>query len=118
MLCCYITVTLLRKEVIATENVNNEAALQTQQPELISKKELLAKFGISYGALYRRKRMGLIPEEWFIKKSAAALLILPPTAPKHPMKKKPPNSSCSASFHLKRKPSQRAKERARLSVKA
>ena len=38
MLCCYITVTLLRKEVIATENVNNEAALQTQQPELISKK--------------------------------------------------------------------------------
>ena len=37
---------------------------------LISKKELLKKYGISYGALYRWKRMGLIPEEWFIKKSA------------------------------------------------
>lgn len=36
----------------------------------ISKKELLEKYGISYGALYRWKRMGLIPEEWFIKKSA------------------------------------------------
>ncbi|MBE6626472.1 MAG: DUF4004 family protein [Ruminococcaceae bacterium] len=38
--------------------------------ELISKKELLEKYGISYGALYRWKRMGLIPEEWFEKKSA------------------------------------------------
>ena len=37
---------------------------------LISKKELLQKYGISYGALYRWKRKGLIPEEWFIKKSA------------------------------------------------
>lgn len=36
---------------------------------LISKKELLAKYGISYGSLYRWKRMGLIPEEWFIKTS-------------------------------------------------
>ena len=36
----------------------------------ISKKELLGKYGISYGALYRWKRMGLIPEEWFVKKSA------------------------------------------------
>ena len=36
---------------------------------LISKKELLQKYGISYGALYRWKRKGLIPEEWFIKKS-------------------------------------------------
>ncbi len=36
---------------------------------LISKKELLARYGISYGALYRWKRKGLIPEEWFIKKS-------------------------------------------------
>ena len=26
-------------------------------------------YGISYGALYRWKRKGLIPEEWFIKKS-------------------------------------------------
>ena len=37
--------------------------------ELISKKELLDRYGISYGALYRWKRKGLIPEDWFIKKS-------------------------------------------------
>lgn len=37
--------------------------------ELISKKELLERYSISYGALYRWKRMGLIPEEWFIKQS-------------------------------------------------
>ena len=36
---------------------------------LISKKELLGKYGISYGALYRWKRKGLIPDEWFIKKA-------------------------------------------------
>jgi DNA-binding transcriptional MerR regulator len=36
---------------------------------LISKKELLERYGISYGALYRWKRKGLIPEDWFIKKS-------------------------------------------------
>lgn len=40
------------------------------EQSLISKKELLQKYGISYGALYRWKRKGLIPEEWFIKKSA------------------------------------------------
>jgi len=33
----------------------------------ISKKELLKLTGISYGQLYRWKRLGLIPEEWFIK---------------------------------------------------
>lgn len=37
--------------------------------DLISKKELLQKYGISYGALYRWKRMGLIPEDWFLRKS-------------------------------------------------
>lgn len=37
---------------------------------LISKKDLLIKTGISYGQLYRWKREGLIPEEWFIKQSA------------------------------------------------
>ena len=37
--------------------------------ELISKKELLELYEISYGALYRWKRKGLIPEDWFIKKS-------------------------------------------------
>jgi hypothetical protein len=41
------------------------------EQELISKKELLSKYGISYGALYRWKRKGLIPEEWFIKKSTS-----------------------------------------------
>ena len=39
------------------------------EQELISKKELLEKYAISYGALYRWKRKGLIPEDWFIKKS-------------------------------------------------
>ena len=33
----------------------------------ITKKELLNETGISYGQLYRWKREGLIPEEWFIK---------------------------------------------------
>lgn len=37
--------------------------------ELISKKDLLLQAGISYGQLYRWKRKGLIPEEWFIRKS-------------------------------------------------
>lgn len=37
--------------------------------ELISKKELLQQAGISYGQLYRWKRKGLIPEDWFIRKS-------------------------------------------------
>ncbi|MCH5316915.1 MAG: DUF4004 family protein [Eubacterium sp.] len=39
------------------------------ESELISKKELLEKYAISYGALYRWKRKGLIPEDWFIKKA-------------------------------------------------
>jgi hypothetical protein len=40
------------------------------EDEYISKKELLELTGISYGQLYRWKRKGLIPEEWFIKKSS------------------------------------------------
>lgn len=39
------------------------------EQKLISKKELLERYGISYGALYRWKRKGLIPEDWFIKKA-------------------------------------------------
>lgn len=39
------------------------------EEELITKKELLDRYGISYGALYRWKRKGLIPDEWFIHKS-------------------------------------------------
>ena len=34
----------------------------------ISKKDLLKETGISYGQLYRWKREGLIPEEWFVKR--------------------------------------------------
>jgi hypothetical protein len=37
--------------------------------DLISKKELLQTTGISYGQLYRWKRKGLIPEDWFIRRS-------------------------------------------------
>ncbi|MCR8657382.1 YhbD family protein [Paenibacillus endoradicis] len=40
------------------------------QEELISKKDLLLETGISYGQLYRWKRQGLIPDEWFMKQSA------------------------------------------------
>ncbi len=36
----------------------------------ITKKDLLQETGISYGQLYRWKREGLIPEEWFIKKAS------------------------------------------------
>lgn len=39
------------------------------EQDLISKKDLLLHAGISYGQLYRWKRKGLIPEEWFIRKS-------------------------------------------------
>ena len=37
--------------------------------EMISKKELLVIAGISYGQLYRWKRKGLIPEDWFVRRS-------------------------------------------------
>lgn len=39
------------------------------EENLISKKDLLAQTGISYGQLYRWKRKNIIPEDWFIKKS-------------------------------------------------
>ncbi len=38
--------------------------------ELIAKKDLLELTGISYGQLYRWKRKGLIPDDWFIKRSS------------------------------------------------
>lgn len=38
---------------------------------MISKKELLKTMEISYGQLYRWKREGLIPDEWFIKQSVS-----------------------------------------------
>ncbi len=37
--------------------------------ELISKKQLLRMAHISYGTLYRWKRLGLIPESWFIHRA-------------------------------------------------
>jgi len=39
------------------------------EEELISKHDLLRAARISYGTLYRWKRMNLIPESWFIHKS-------------------------------------------------
>lgn len=45
--------------------------MQFEEENLISKKQLLEKYAVSYGALYRWKRKGLIPEEWFIKKSTS-----------------------------------------------
>jgi len=40
------------------------------QEDVISKKDLLMETGISYGQLYRWKRQGLIPDEWFMKQSS------------------------------------------------
>ncbi len=39
------------------------------EQELISKKALLEKYGVSYGSLYRWKRKGLIPDEWFVRRA-------------------------------------------------
>lgn len=38
---------------------------------MISKKDLLKTMEISYGQLYRWKREGLIPDDWFIKQSVS-----------------------------------------------
>ena len=38
---------------------------------MISKKDLLKEMNISYGQLYRWKREGLIPDEWFNKQSVS-----------------------------------------------
>ena len=43
--------------------------IEKEVDELISKKELLSLTKISYGQLYRWKRMNIIPEDWVIKKS-------------------------------------------------
>ncbi len=39
------------------------------EQKLISKKALLERYNISYGSLYRWKRKGLIPDEWFLRKA-------------------------------------------------
>jgi DNA-binding transcriptional MerR regulator len=51
----------------ANPAANAKAASQLAE---ITKKELLVQTGISYGQLYRWKREGLIPEEWFVKRSS------------------------------------------------
>lgn len=43
---------------------------QSDDTDEISKKDLLSNTGISYGQFYRWKRMGLIPEDWFRRRSA------------------------------------------------
>ena len=61
-----MSVTLLRTCAIFKKG---GLKLDFKDENLVSKKNLLEKYSISYGALYRWKRKGLIPEEWFIKKS-------------------------------------------------
>ena len=39
--------------------------------EYITKKQLREEMNISYGQLYRWKRLGLIPESWFIKRPSS-----------------------------------------------
>ena len=51
--------------LIYDRNIVTEGGTELEE-ELISKKELLEQYQISYGALYRWKRMGLIPEGWFL----------------------------------------------------
>lgn len=62
-----MTVTLLRIYAIFLKK--EVLPMDLSDKNLISKKLLLEKYSISYGALYRWKRKGLIPEDWFIKKS-------------------------------------------------
>ena len=53
----------------ACNSVTKEGGALLSEDRLISKKELLERYGMSYGALYRWKRKGLIPEDWFIRKA-------------------------------------------------
>ncbi len=55
---------------VPDEIVIEVTPVEAPSPNEISKKELLKQTGISYGQLYRWKREGLIPEEWFEKRSA------------------------------------------------
>ena len=52
-----------------TERTQRAQGGTNQEPELIPKKEVLERTGISYGQFYRWKRKGLIPESWFVRKS-------------------------------------------------
>ena len=55
--------------LIYDRNIVTEGGTGLEE-ELISKKELLEQYQISYGALYRWKRMDLIPEGWILRRSA------------------------------------------------
>lgn len=62
---CYITKTKKQKNEIFCFLIERHGV-----DMYISKKDLLAITGISYGQLYRWKRERLIPEEWFMKQSS------------------------------------------------
>lgn len=47
----------------------SEQPHRDEERDLIAKKDVLERTGISYGQFYRWKRKGLIPESWFIRKS-------------------------------------------------
>lgn len=51
------------------DTANTKSSKLKNEDDLISKKELLQMFNISYGAFYRYKRKGLLPEQWFIRLS-------------------------------------------------
>ena len=70
MLCYNRSVTVLRNSVTLSDSLlTTEVISLDQEPKLISKKALLERYGISYGSLYRWKRKGLIPDEWFLRKA-------------------------------------------------
>ncbi len=78
MLCYYAdnkSVTLLQDElqhpVMMLPGKEKTMSEYNNLEGCISKKEVLSRFGISYGSLYRWKRMGLIPSEWFMKVSTS-----------------------------------------------
>ena len=62
---------MLRNIVTQRRTITYYGREEGYDEEVISQKELLETFGISYGALYRWKRMGLIPEAWFLRRSTS-----------------------------------------------
>ena len=66
----FLILSLQRNNVLLYYNCKTKQCYVRRCDMYISKKELLDLTGISYGQLYRWKREGLIPEDWFIKKSS------------------------------------------------
>ena len=65
---------LVRNQEALRERYRFTCVDQTLLTQLETKESfygLCEKYGFSYGALYRWKRRGLIPEEWFIRKSTS-----------------------------------------------